>query len=83
MKRGKCTVERRIVYTLEIHDIDPEMACDNEDGSYAYSEFAARKTLMGNQLFQWDCAAFGFPTELNVLESDNPDMFDVEIFWRA
>ena len=82
MKWGKLTSERRRVFTLEKCDIDHEMVRDNEDGTFEYSEFAARKFLLENVYFQWDCAAFGFPTEMNVLESDTPDTFDVEIYWR-
>lgn len=82
MKYGKITSERRRVYTLEVADIDGEMTRETENGTYTYSEFAARKSLLENQVFQWDCAAFGFPTEMAVHESDSPDTFDVEVFWR-
>lgn len=82
MKYGKFTAERRRVYTLEVADIDGEMTSETESGTYTYSEFAARKSLVENQVFQWDCAAFGFPTEMNVCESDTPVTFDVEVFWR-
>lgn len=79
---GKLTSERCRVFTLENADIDHEMVKDIGAGIYEYSEFAARKFLLENQYFQWDCAAFGFPTEMNVLESNTPDAFDVEIYWR-
>lgn len=82
MKWGKLTSERRRTFTLETSDIDHEMVREVENGIYAYTEFAARKFLLENIYFQWDCAAFGFPTEMNVLESDSPDTFDVEIYWR-
>lgn len=82
MKYGKLTVERRRVFTLETADIDHEIVRDAGNGSYIYSEYAARKTLLESSQFQWDCAAFGFPTEMNVLESDSPDTFDIEVFWR-
>ena len=82
MKYGKLTSERRRVFTLDSADVDHEMTRETENGAYTYSEYAARKTLMENYQFQWDCAAFGFPSEMNVLESDNPDTFDVEILWR-
>ena len=82
MKYGKLTSERRRVYTLDSADVDHEMTREGENGVYTYSEYAARKTLMENYQFQWDCAAFGFPTEMNVYESDTPDTFDVEIYWR-
>lgn len=82
MKYGKLSVERRRVYTLEITDIDHEMVRRTERGTYIYSDFAARKMLMENQFFQWDCAAFGFPSEMAVHESGNPDTFDVDVFWR-
>lgn len=81
MKWGKLTVERRRVYTLEKTDIDHEMVRETERGTYIYSEFAARKMLMENQYFQWDCAAFDFPYKMHVLESDTPDTFDAVAFW--
>lgn len=81
MKYGKLSVERRRVFTLEKSDIDHEMVREVENGTYKYSEFAARRFLLENVYFRWDCAAFGFPAELNVHESDSPDTFDVEIFW--
>lgn len=83
MKYGKLTYERRRVYTLEITDIDHEMAHRTERGTYIYSDFAARKTLMENQFFQWDCAAFDFPYQVRLYESDSPDTFDIEVFWRG
>ena len=82
MKTGKLTVERRRVFTLERDDIYSEMVCENDNGTYTYSECAASKALLEDQFFKWDCAAFGFPDEMNVLESDSPDTFDIEIFWR-
>ena len=82
MKTGKLTVERRRTFTLEKIDIDHEMVCETDGGTYTYSECAASKALLENQFFKWDCAAFGFPDEMNVLESDSPDTFDIEIFWR-
>ena len=81
MKWGKLTVERRRVYTLEKADIDYEMVRETERGTYIYSEFAARKMLMENQYFQWDCAAFDFPYQVRLYESDTPDTFDIEAFW--
>lgn len=82
MKYGKLTAERRRVYTLEITDIDHEMVRQTERGTYIYSDFAARKTLTENQFFQWDCAAFDFPYQVRLYESDTPDTFDIEVFWR-
>lgn len=82
MKIGKLTSERRRVYTLEITDIDHEMTRETENKTYMYQEYAARKTLLENEVFQWDCAAFGFPNAMNICESDSPDIFDVEVFWR-
>lgn len=81
MKWGKLTVERRRVYTLEIADIDHEMVRETDRGTYIYSDFAARKTLMENQFFQWDCAAFDFPCQVRLYESDTPDAFDVVAIW--
>lgn len=81
MKYGKLTAERRRVYTLENNEIDHEMMQKISCG-YTYSEYAARKTLLENQVFQWDCAMFGFPCEMNVLETDTPDALDIEVFWR-
>ena len=81
MKWGKLAVERRRVYTLDIADIDHEMVRQDERGKYIYSDFAARKTLMENQFFQWDCAAFGFPSQVRLYESDTPDAFDFVAFW--
>lgn len=83
MKWGKLTSERCRVFTLEKCDIDHEMVRETENGTYAYSEFAARKFLMENQFFQWDCAAFDFPVKVRLYESDTPDMFDIEVFWRT
>lgn len=82
MKYGKLTAERRRTFTLGITDIDHEMVRETACGTYTYNEYAARKALLENQVFQWDCAAFGFPTEMNVLESDTPDVFDIDVFWR-
>lgn len=82
MKYGKITSERRRVYTLEIADIDHEIVRETDRGTYIYSDFAARKTLMENQFFQWDCAAFDFPYQVRLYESDTPDTFDIEVFWR-
>lgn len=82
MKYGKLSAERRRTFTLGITDIDHEMTRENGSGTYTYNEYAARKALLENQVFQWDCAAFGFPNEMNVLASDSPDTFDIEIIWR-
>lgn len=82
MKTGKLALERRRTFTLEITDIDHEMVCETENKTYTYSEHAARKVLLENQFFKWDCTAFGFPDEMNVLESNSPDVFDIEIIWR-
>jgi hypothetical protein len=82
MKYGNLTVERRRVYTLETTDIDHGMLRENQNGTYIYADCAARKTLLENEVFQWDCVAFGFPNAMNVCESDSPDTFDVEVFWR-
>lgn len=82
MKYGKLAVERRRTFTLDITDADHELAQETGNGTYIYSEFAARKTLLENEVFQWDCAMFGFPDELNIHESDSPDAFDIDVFWR-
>lgn len=82
MKYGNLTAERRRVYTLEIAEIDHEIVTANQNGTYIYGDGAARKTLLENEVFQWDCVAFGFPNAMSVCESDSPDTFDVEIFWR-
>lgn len=82
MKYGKLSVERLRTFTLDITDIDHEMVCDQGNGTYKYSEYAARKSLLENEIFQWDCAAFGFPAEMIVRESDSPDTFDIDVFWR-
>lgn len=82
MKYGKLSAERRRVYTLETADIDRELLREMVNGTYTLGEYAARKTLLGNTVFQWDCAAFGFPSEMVVHESDTPDTFDIEVFWR-
>ena len=81
MKYGKLSAERRRTFTLDITDIDHEMALEMGRGMYAYSEYAARKALLENEVFQWDCAAFGFPHDMVIHESDSPDTFDVEVFW--
>ena len=82
MKTGKLAFERRRTFTLEKIDIDHEMVCETENKTYTYSENAACKALLENQFFKWDCAAFGFPNEMKVCESDSPDVFDIEIIWR-
>lgn len=82
MKYGNLTTERRRVYTLEIAEIDHEIVTASQNGAYIYGDGAARKTLLENEVFQWDCVAFGFPNAMNVCESDSPDTFDVEVFWR-
>lgn len=82
MKYGKLSAERRRTFTLDTNDIDHEIVRDMGSGIYAYSEYAARKALLENQIFQWDCAAFGFPDDMVVHESDTPDVFDIDVFWR-
>lgn len=82
MKYGKLSAERRRTFTLDNADIDHEIVRDMGSGIYAYSEYAARKALLENEIFQWDCAAFGFPDDMTVHESDTPDVFDVDVFWR-
>lgn len=82
MKYGKLSVECRRTFTLDNTDIDHEIVRDMGSGIYAYSEYAARKALLENQVFQWDCAAFGFPDDMIVHESDSPDVFDIDVLWR-
>lgn len=82
MKYGKLSAERRRTFTLGITDIDHEMIRETENKTYIYNEYAARKALLENEVFQFDCAAFGFPDDMIVHESDSPDVFDIEVFWR-
>lgn len=82
MKTGKLAFERRRTFTLEKSDIDHEIVRENGDGNYTYSENAACKALLENQFFKWDCAAFGFPHDMVIHESDSPDTFDIDVFWR-
>ena len=82
MKYGKLSAERRRTFTLGITDIDHEMVRETGNGTYMYSEYAARKALLENQVFQWDCAAFGFPDEVRMYESETPDTFDIDAYWR-
>lgn len=82
MKYGKLLTERRRTFTLNINEIDHEMVRDSGNGTYTYSEYAARKALLENQGFQLDCAAFGFPEDMIVHESDSPDVFGIDVFWR-
>lgn len=82
MKYGKLTVERCRTFTLETADIGHELLREVGNGAYTYSEYAARKALLESTLFQWDCAAFGFPSEIDIHESDTPDTFDIDVFWR-
>ena len=82
MKDGKLSAERRRTFTLGNTDIDHEMTRETARGIYTYSEYAARKALLENQVFQWDCAAFGFPDDMTVYESNSPDVFDIDVFWR-
>lgn len=82
MKYGKLMSDHRHVFTLEVTEIYHEMTRETRNGMYTYSECTARKTLLENQVFQWDCAMFGFPVEMNILESDTPNSFDIEVIWR-
>lgn len=82
MKYGKLTAERRRTFTLGFTDIDREMTRETVDGTYTYSEYAARIALLENDVFQWDCASFGFPDEVRICESDTPDVFDIDVVWR-
>lgn len=82
MKYGKLSVERCRTFTLEKMDIDHELLRENGNDTYTYSEYAARKSLLESSQFQWDCAAFGFPSEIAIHESDTPDTFDIDVFWR-
>ena len=82
MKYGKLSAERSRTFTLGFTDIDREMTRETVNGTYTYSEYAARKALLENEIFQWDCAAFGFPSDMVVHESDSPDAFDIDVFWR-
>ena len=82
MKYGKLSTERRRTFTLRTTDIDHELVFESAHGTYKYSEYAARKALLENEIFQWDCAAFGFPSDMIVHESDSPDVFDIDVFWR-
>lgn len=82
MKYGKLSGERRRTFTLDITEIDHEMTHETGNGTYTYNEYAARKSLLENDVFQWDCAAFGFPVDMIVHESGSPDTFDIEIIWR-
>lgn len=82
MKYGKLSAERRRTFTLDITDIDHEMVRETCNKMYTYNEYAACKALLENQVFQWDCAAFGFPCDMVVHESDTPDVFDIDVFWR-
>ena len=82
MKYGKLSAERLRTFTLDITDIDHEMTRETGNGTYTYNEYAVRKALLENQVFQWDCAAFGFPDEMRVHESDSPDTFDIDVFWQ-
>ena len=82
MKYGELSFERRHTFTLDTTDIDHEMVRELGHGTYIYSEYAARKALLENQVFQWDCAAFGFPDDMIVYESNSPDVFDIDVFWR-
>ena len=82
MKYGKLSAERRRTFTLLTTDIDHEMVRETGNRTYTYSEYAARKALLENPVFQWDCAAFGFPDDMTVYESNSPDVFDIDVFWR-
>lgn len=82
MKYSKLSRERRRTFTLEITDIDHELVRETENHTFIYSEYAARKALLENQAFQWGCAAFGFPADMVIHESDTPDVFDIDVFWR-
>lgn len=82
MKYGKLSAERRRTFTLDITDIDHGMIRETANRTYSYNEYAARIALLENEVFQWDCAAFGFPADMTVYESDTPGTFDIDVFWR-
>lgn len=82
MKYSKLSTERRRTFTLENTEIEHELVRETPNGTYIYYEYAVRKTLLENPVFQWDCAAFGFPDGMIVHESDSPDVFDIDVFWR-
>lgn len=82
MKYGKLSTERRRTFTLDITDIDHEMTHETANKTYVYNDYAARKALLENAIFQLDCASFGFPDDMVVHESDSPDTFDIDVFWR-
>lgn len=82
MKYSKVSAERCRTFTLDIRDVDHEMARETGNGMYTYNEYAARKTLLENDIFQWDCAEFGFPDDMIIHESNSPDVFDIDVFWR-
>ena len=82
MKYDKLLSERCRTFTLGITDIDHAMTREIGNGMYTYNEYAARKSLLENEVFQWDCAAFGFPSDMVIHESDSPDTFDIDVFWR-
>lgn len=83
MKCSKQFEEHKRVFTLENTDIEP--ACINrvdQWGTYTYSVPDARRILVCDLVFQMDCIRFGFPSEMNIRETESPDTFDVEVFWR-
>lgn len=82
MKYGKLSSEFRRTYTLAITDICHEMVRETENKTYIYNEHASRKALLENDVFQWDCASLGFPYDMVIHESDSPDTFDIDVFWR-
>ena len=82
MKYGKLSAERRRTFTLGITDIDHEMTRETGNGTYTYNEYAVCRALLENQVFQLDCAAFSFPDVMTVYESNSPDVFDIDVFWR-
>ena len=82
MKYGKLSADRSRTFTLDITDIDHEMVNETGNGTYTYSECDARMALLENEVFKWGCALFGFPDDMIVHESDSPDVFDIDVFWR-
>ena len=84
MKHTSSTYEQRRTYTLEsaTADFDEKKAVIS-DGAYMLPDFYVRKALLTDTMFCLDCQCHGFPTDVRLMPSDTPTMFDVNVIWEC
>lgn len=82
MKHTPTTYSQHRTFTLEsaTGDFDKKKVAFN-DGLYTLPDFHVRKALLSDAMFCLDCECAGFPTDVRLMPSDTPDMFDVEVIW--